>query len=124
MAETKKTVLIIDDDENILVLLRAFIEENGCRGLTAATAEKGLVQLRSATIDLVLLDIALEEADGLDVLKTIIKISPDIPVIMITGYSDVEKAKASLENGASDYITKPFDPEYLRTSVFASILGR
>lgn len=118
-----KNILIIDDERQLLDLLKLFIEENGCNATTEESAEKGLAMIRKQNFDLVLLDINLPDGHGLSVLKGIKNISPNIPVIMITGGSDIEVAEECLKNGAVDYITKPFDFEYLKTSIFVNILS-
>jgi DNA-binding response OmpR family regulator len=118
-----KTVLIIDDDEQILELLKMFIENNQCLAETAASAEKGLALARKKEYALILLDIMLPDGDGLTVLRNIKKSVSSIPVIMITGGNDITVAEQCLEEGAVDYITKPFDFEYLRTTIIANMLA-
>jgi len=118
-----KTVLIIDDDEQILELLKLFIENNQCKADTASSAEKGLALVRKKEYDLVLLDIMLPDGDGLSMLRNIKKSASAVPVIMITGGNDIKVAEQCLEEGAVDYITKPFDFEYLRTTVIANMLA-
>ena len=119
----KKNVLIIDDDPQILELLKMFVEANGCAAETESSAEKGMAMVRKKSYDMVLLDIMLPDGNGLDSLKNIQKIAPKLPVIMITGGNDVAVAEECLKVGAVDYITKPFDFEYLRTSMLVNILG-
>ena len=119
----KKNILIIDDDKQILELLRLFAEENGCNVVTVETAEKGLAKIRKQEFNLILLDIMLSDGNGLSVLKSIKNISPKIPVIMITGGNDIQIAEECLKCGAADYINKPFDFEYLRTAIFVNVLS-
>jgi DNA-binding NtrC family response regulator len=119
----KKKVLIIDDEENIRNLLKLFLEANDCSAVTEENAEEGLAAIRNTSFDMVLLDIYLPDGNGLSVLKQILDIQPNLPVIMITGGTDMEIAEECLKSGAVDYIAKPFDFEYLRTSIFVNILG-
>ena len=119
--DEKKRVLVIDDEETIRELLKEFLEENDCSVTAEATAENGLMQIRKNRYDLVLLDIMLRHANGLEVLQIIKKIAPELSVIMITGNDDIELAKECLSKGATDYIAKPFDFAYLRESVFVSL---
>ena len=121
--DTKKQILVIDDDSQIQELLKMFLENNGCEVAVASTGEKGLAKVRKSNFDLVLLDIILPDAGGVEVLKNIKKISPNAPVLMITGGTDVDIAESCLRDGAVDYITKPFDFEYLRTTILANLLG-
>lgn len=118
-----KSILIIDDDQQILELLKMFAEANGCSAVTESSAEKGLAMIRKKEFDMVLLDIMLPDGNGLDVLNNIKRISPKVPVIMITGGNDIEIAEECLKTGAADYITKPFDFEYLRTTMLVNVLG-
>lgn len=121
--DNKKQILVIDDDTQIQELLQMFLENNGCDVETASTGEKGLAKARKCNFDLVLLDIILPDADGVEVLRNIKKISLNTPVLMITGGNDIDIAESCLRDGAVDYITKPFDFEYLRTTIFANLLG-
>ena len=114
-------ILIIDDDPQILKLLSEFIEKIGYSAETAATAEEGLAKYRGKFYEIVLLDIMLPDGDGVSILKQIQKISPGISVIMITGVRDIEIATECMRSGAIDYITKPFDMEYLRTTILSYI---
>ncbi len=118
-----KNIVVIDDDAFVLDLLKIFIEDQDCKVLTATTAEQGLSIIRKNEHDMVLLDINLPDGDGLTVLKKIKEISSEIPVIMITGGSDIQVAEECMEHGAADYISKPFDFEYLKTSIISNFLG-
>ena len=120
--KTKK-VLIIDDDQQILDILKKFVKLNDCSVDVESTAEKGLAMVRTGEFDIVILDIMLPDLDGIEVLKRIQRISPNLPVIMITGGNDDERAKECLKSGAADFIAKPFDFEYLRTSMLVNILA-
>jgi len=116
-----KRVLVVDDDSAICELLKIFLETHDCTVTTETGAEGALAQIRIHQFDLVLLDIMLGEYNGLQVLQSIKKVSPQVSVIMITGDRDIVLAKKCLDEGADDYISKPFDFEYLRESVFASL---
>ena len=113
-------VLIIEDDPEFLKLLTIFVRENGCSVVSGSSAESGLAKVRIHGLNVVLLDIMLPDGDGVDVLKKIHKIYPRVPVIMITGVKDIEIATECMRNGAVDYITKPVDFEYLRTTLLAT----
>ncbi len=116
-------VLIVDDEEQVLELLSAAMQRNGLTAVTARTGEQALSMVRKDNgIKLILLDICLPDYSGSGLLKKILKLSPDANVIMITGGMDLEVAKQCLELGAKDYIKKPFDMEYLQTSVIAEII--
>jgi DNA-binding NtrC family response regulator len=116
-----KPILIVDDDSEILRVLEIFLKKLGCESDTSLTAESALVKARTNEYEAILLDIMLPDGDGVDVLKQIHKVSPEIPVIMITGVKDIQIATECMRSGAVDYITKPFDMEYLRTTVLSNI---
>jgi two-component system response regulator PilR (NtrC family) len=118
----KKHILIIDDDEQILFLLKAFVEMNDCTCEIENSAEKALALIHKNKYSLVILDIKLPDGDGLEILKHILTLSPNMPVIIITGGNDIEVAEECLKVGAVDYITKPFDLQYLRTSILVNSL--
>jgi two-component system alkaline phosphatase synthesis response regulator PhoP len=105
-------ILVIDDEPNIIRLVRDYLEEAGFRVLTASNAETGLHALRRETPDLLVLDLGLPDQDGWDLTRKI-RSDPrmaDIPIIMLTARADETDRIIGLELGADDYITKPFNP--------------
>jgi DNA-binding response OmpR family regulator len=123
MAEFRHTVLVVDDDPQIQQLLRRFVEGNHGRALMAHDTEGALALARGNPVDIVLLDIVLPDEDGLEALRKIRACLPAVPVIMMTGYDEMTKARECLAVGACDFIAKPFDFDYLRTSLLANMLG-
>jgi two-component system response regulator HydG len=105
-----KKILVIDDDADLLSILQGFLKSNGFEVVTAGNGKQGLKALER-DIHLVLCDIKLPDFSGLDILSKIKKIQPHVPVIMITGYSDVSTAVEALRRGARDYVTKPLYPD-------------
>ena len=104
-------ILIADDDPDIGLLLKRFLERNN---FNVTVSESGLDALKKATSDkpdLVLLDFRLPDFDGEEVLKKIKEKHQDIQVIIITGYGDVKTAIKTIKRGAFDYVTKPIQPE-------------
>ncbi len=100
-------ILVIVDDEGLLVLTRLSLAKNGFEVGTATTARKGLATLGASAHDLVILDTALPDLSGWEVLRRI-RSSSDVPVMLLTSRgSDVDKARG-LDLGADDYLTKPF----------------
>jgi NtrC-family two-component system response regulator AlgB len=108
-----KTVLVIDDDRNILTTLQVYLEDRGMQVATAASGTEGLEWLRRETPDLVLLDMKLPDRDGLAVLREIVAAGIQTPVVMITAYATVETAVQAVKMGAFDYLPKPFVPGQL-----------
>lgn len=116
-------ILIVDDDEQVLFLLERLLEKNKIECITSTSAPEALSLIEStASIKLVLLDISMPEVSGIELLEKIQKVTPSIHVIMITGLGDVETAKKCMKLGAKDFITKPFDLEYLQTSVLSVVI--
>lgn len=110
-------VLIVEDNLELLKVLKLFLEQNGCMVETGSTAEEGMKKIRALDLNVILLDINLPDENGIDVLKQIKEISPHVPVIMITGMKDIEIATECMKLGAVDYITKPIDYQKLNNVV-------
>jgi two-component system response regulator HydG len=104
-------ILIIDDDVDICTLLKRFLERKGFEVSTSFKGQDGIQQFKDGDYDVVLTDFRLPDMDGVEVLKTIKKIKPATPVIVITGYSDVGQAVKVIRLGAFEYVTKPIFPE-------------
>lgn len=115
------TLLIVDDDPQILRLMMSFFAERGIRVLLADSGEAALKEL-SKSPSMVLMDVNMPGMDGLMTLKRIKQVSPNLPVIMISGVGEDATIRSALEMGAHDYITKPFSLEYLETVVLTKIL--
>ena len=105
----KKTILIIDDNARLCDTLTQAFKQEGYIAVCAADGQEALRLAAREQLHVVLLDIMLDEEDGLAVLKHLLTLRPNLPVIMITGYSSVETAVQSLKLGAFDYIKKPLD---------------
>jgi len=105
-------ILVIDDEANIVRLVRDYLEQAGYRVLTASNAETGLHTLRTETPDLLVLDLGLPDRDGWDLTRLIRadRQLANIPIIMLTARVDESDRIVGLELGADDYITKPFNP--------------
>jgi signal transduction histidine kinase/DNA-binding response OmpR family regulator len=101
------SILVVDDEKSIRNTVKFFLEDDGCQVETAEDFLAALDILREKPIDVVLTDIILPKASGLDLLKKIKDISPDVRVIMMTGEPTLETAAESLRFGAIDYLQKP-----------------
>lgn len=111
----KENILIVDDEEDVLELVRYNLEKNGYKISTAATGEDALSKARAKLPDLMILDLMLPGIDGLEVCK-ILKNDPktaNIPIIMLTAKGEEADIVTGLELGADDYVTKPFSPKVL-----------
>jgi len=107
MTDHKIKILIIDDEKNIRLTLRDILEDDGHQVFDAESGEAGLKLLKTANVDLVLLDVRLPGMDGVAVLKAIRKFDPDLDVIMISGHATVGTAVDALRVGAYDFLEKP-----------------
>ncbi|HUU12679.1 MAG TPA: sigma-54 dependent transcriptional regulator [Terriglobia bacterium] len=105
----KGSILIIDDEQEIRESLEQLLVLDGYQALTASTAEEGLKKVGERVFDLALLDISLPDRNGLEVLKSIKRDSPETGVIMITAYDSSQMAFQASKEGAESYITKPWD---------------
>lgn len=117
----KKAVLVVDDDPKSLKLLAVKLTQEGYRVITASSGEDALVALKLERPGLVLLDIMMPQMDGIETLKRIKSLKPDIPVAMVTAVWDNEEGKRAFEAGAYEYITKPIDMEYLKMAVLIKL---
>ena len=119
----KAKILVVDDEEDVLELVRYNLEKNGYTVETAMTGEDALRKVRIKTPDLVILDLMLPGVDGLGVCKALKKDSKTeyIPVIMLTAKGEESDIVTGLELGADDYVTKPFSPKVLVARVRRSL---
>jgi DNA-binding response OmpR family regulator len=105
-------LLIIDDDTSLNQLLVEYFDRFGHKLATAATAADGRYLLRREDPDLLILDVMLPDADGMELCRTI-RSESDIPIVMLTARGDLPDRVLGLEFGADDYIPKPFEPREL-----------
>jgi two-component system, NtrC family, response regulator AtoC len=107
----KEKILVVDDDEGVRQVLSQSLQEGGYGVTCAESGERAVAVVRESTFGLVVLDMVLPRVDGLEVLKEITALRPEIPVVMITGYASVETAIKAMKMGAVDYVVKPFRME-------------
>lgn len=104
-------LLIIDDDVSFCHLLEKFLVQKSFTVQTAYNGKDALGKINKAHFDLVLSDLRLPDTDGLELLVKIKQKMPQVPVILMTGYSEVNSAVKAIKNGAFDYISKPLNRE-------------
>jgi two-component system nitrogen regulation response regulator NtrX len=112
------TVLIIDDEESIRKTLAGVLSDEGYETATAASGQEGLDILQEALPSIVMLDISMEPGiDGIETLRRIKEMRPELPVIMITGHGEIETAVKTIKMGAYDFIQKPLALEQVLLAV-------
>jgi len=117
----KETVLVVDDERDILELVKYNLDKEGYQVTVVATGEDALVATRTKLPDIVILDLMLPGVDGLEVCRRL-KADPktrSIPIVMLTAKGEEADVVTGLELGAADYVTKPFSPRVLTARVRA-----
>ncbi len=104
-----QTILVVDDEPQIVKALRGYLEQAGFRVVTANDGQMALAQYKYEKPDLVLLDLSLPGLDGIDVARRL-RASSNVPIIMVTARVDETDRLIGLELGADDYVSKPFSP--------------
>ncbi|MBA3753833.1 MAG: response regulator transcription factor [Nitrospira sp.] len=120
-ATNYKKILIVEDEKDILHLVKLYLEKEGFRTVSAMTGAEGLRQVKAEHPDLIILDLMLPEMDGLEVCKRI-RLNQDtalLPILMLTAKAEESDTVIGLELGADDYVTKPFSPKALVARVKA-----
>jgi len=119
----KKRILIVDDEKNIRLTLSQALEILDVETDTAANGEEALAKLKEKEFGLVLLDLHMPRVQGMEVLRQLREIRPDIRVIIITAYGTVGLAVEAMRLGAVDFVQKPFIPEEIR-EIVARVMDR
>jgi two-component system response regulator HydG len=104
-------ILLIEDDISFCKLLEKFLIKKAYDVTIAFSAEEARLQIKKESFNLILMDIRLPDSDGIALMTEFKNLNPEIPVILMTGYSDVNTAVKAMKNGAADYISKPFNPD-------------
>lgn len=121
MSTSAKTVLIVDDDPDIVLVLRAMLEDAGYTAITIDTARDLMAVLERHTPDLILLDMLLSGHDGREIV-TQLKARPDtghIPILMLSAHPTAERESRSA--GADDFLAKPFEMDVLLAKIAAQL---
>lgn len=109
-------VLIVDDDADLRRTLVLLLEKN-YRVIAAASGAEALRLLEAGRPRLILLDITMPEMSGIDVLRAAKMTDPTLRIVMLTSRTEIELAKTALDLGAVEYLTKPFDADFIRGEV-------
>ena len=112
------TILLVEDEEDIAAIVRAYLEREGFRVVWASRGTEGLQALEQHDVRLAILDVQLPDTDGFDLCQAIRAVSP-LPVVMLTARDEEIDRVTGLELGADDYVTKPFSPRELAARIRA-----
>src|SRR2546423_1913282 len=115
----RRRVLVVDDDRNIVQLVRMYLEKDGYQVSVAYDGEEALDITRSFKPDLIVLDLMLPRIDGIEVCKRV-RWTSDVPIIMLTARTTETDKLFGLDLGADDYVTKPFSPRELLARIRAA----
>jgi DNA-binding NtrC family response regulator len=113
----KNRILVVDDESVIREGLRRVLASGGYSVETFSSGPPAVARMAENFFDLVITDLKMPGMSGIDVLKQIKALQPEVPIIMITGYSTVDTAVEAMKNGAVDYVAKPFTPEEILAKV-------
>lgn len=113
----EEKILIVDDNENILEVVRMRLESVGYEVSTAANARDALDLVKDAPFDLVITDLKMTERNGIQLMEDIQLVNPEIPVIILTAHGSIENAVEAMKKGAYSYLTKPFNDNDLALHV-------
>lgn len=101
-------ILVVDDDEYVLEILQVLLEAEGYAAITASSGPKALEMLKAHKVDMIISDVRMNPMNGIELLRTVRKDSPLLPVVMLTAYGSEETAAEATSLGAQGYLTKPF----------------
>lgn len=119
------TVMVVDDDSQLVDCLKQFFEELNFRVVTALSGNEGLALIGgSDEIDIALVDYRLPDIDGLETIKQILQLSPDTICIVVTGLPTLDSSIRAMRLGASDYILKPFNLEDVASAIKRAVKER
>jgi DNA-binding NtrC family response regulator len=124
MSSPQGRILIVDDEAGIRELLSRLVQQEGYESQEAADGEEALAVIRREPPDVMLLDIRMPGLDGMEVLRQVRKLDPDLPVVMITSQGTVKDAVVALRAGAHDYLVKPFEHADVIRSMRSAMTNR
>ncbi|HLZ68966.1 MAG TPA: hybrid sensor histidine kinase/response regulator [Dehalococcoidia bacterium] len=110
-------VLVVDDDESVSITMRAVLEQEGYAVEAARSAAEARVALEHASFDAALLDLHLDDADGIEVLSEVGRRQPECSAVMLTGYGSLDSAIRAIRGGAYDYLLKPCALDELKLTI-------
>ncbi|HHT9119672.1 MAG TPA: response regulator [Candidatus Hypogeohydataceae bacterium YC41] len=119
--KSKYTVLLADDEPEIVKFFRSVFSKEGYRVINVQNGNRVLHKVKKGGIDLVIMDVVMPNMDGMKALKELKRMAPRLPVIVLSGYGDLQTARQAMLIGAQDFITKPFDVDFMKAVVKQAI---
>ena len=116
-------ILVVEDDKDLLEAICATMKLAGYQTLAASNGNDAMAALQETQAGMVVSDVQMRPMDGFTLLKKIKAFNPELPVLLMTAYGDVEKAVAAMQTGACDYLLKPFDPDSLLAHIKRYVLS-
>jgi DNA-binding NtrC family response regulator len=113
----QRNVLIVDDEPNMLLVMRMALEEVGFAVHAAERVDDALAILPATELDVILTDLKMPGSSGIEFIRACQQQCEDVPIIVVTAYGSIRSAIECLQAGASNYLTKPFEPEALQFAV-------
>ncbi|MGD9892096.1 MAG: ATP-binding protein [Dehalococcoidia bacterium] len=127
MADSAR-IMVVDDEESVAVTMQAVLEQEGYRVRAALSAGDARMLLDRERFDVALLDLRIENSDGIDLMREVRAVQPDCVPVMLTGYASLESAVRAIREGAYDYLVKPCDLDELKVTIARAVergtLGR
>jgi len=117
----KRTVLVVDDESNMQKVMRMVLEDAGYSVLTASSAEEAIPQLKNPDLDVLVTDVRMPGLGGEALITRSRADRPELPVIVVTAHGTIKSAVRAVSSGASDYLSKPFEPEELEIAVHNAV---
>ena len=118
-----RSILIVEDDITFSLMLTTWLGKKGFRAQSVSSVREAKQRMEGAFYDLVLSDLRLPDSDGIALLHWMKKQSITVPVILMTGYAEIQSAVLAMKSGAADYIAKPLNPEELLNKINESLVS-
>ena len=110
-------VLVVEDDQDLLEAICATMKLAGYQALAASSGYEAMAVLQECQVGIVVSDVQMKPMDGLTLLNKIKAFNPELPVLLMTAYREIDKAVAAMRSGACDYLLKPFSEERLEATL-------
>lgn len=124
MTDTTPTILLIDDDNDVLQAYSSLLQQEGYEVCTCSNPSEGLQLLQDTWEGIVVCDVCMPDISGIMLLEKIMLIDPNLPILMITGHGDVPMAVEAVKKGAWDFLQKPVNPEQFLSLIEKALAER